>query len=166
VPTARGGSHWIEFAGPSGTVKTYSYSDVHSGTVPPGAFRDKVVVIGASDPTLHDIHATSTGLMAGPEVQANAIQTALQGFPLRSAPGWLNVLLIILLGMLPLTAVRFGLVSTFVVALATGAVFAAAAQGVFNAGRVIVFTYPLLALALSMLGSLVIWARSGQDVAT
>ena len=48
--------------------------------------RGKVVVVGATAPSLQDLHPTSTtgsGLMPGPEIQASAIVTALEGFPLR-----------------------------------------------------------------------------------
>ena len=165
VPRARDGTHWIDFAGPPGTVKTYSYSDVYLGKVPSSAFRDKVVVVGTSDPTLHDIHPTSTGDMAGPEIQANAIETALQGYPLRSAPGWLNVLLIVLFGMVPLVGIRLGLVPALVVLVAAGIVLALAAQAAFAADRVIVFTYALLALVLSTLSLLVIYALAGRKAA-
>ena len=43
------------------------------------------------------MHATPEGgdLMSGPEVQANAIWTALHGFPLSEAPGWLDALAIL-----------------------------------------------------------------------
>jgi CHASE2 domain-containing sensor protein len=166
VPRARGGSHWIDFAGPPGTVKSYSYSDVYLGKVPSSAFRDKVVVLGTSDPVLHDIHPTSTGDMAGPEIQANAIGSALRGYPLRSAPVWLNVLLIVLLAVIPLAGIRLGVVSTLVVVVAAGMVLAVVAQVAFVADRVIAFTYPLLALAVSTFGVLVIWARAGQQAAT
>ena len=56
------------------------------------------MVIGASAPTQHDQHATPQGSdqMSGPEVQANAIWTALHGLPLNSAPLWLDALLILL----------------------------------------------------------------------
>ena len=58
----------------------------------PRAGRDdqgKIVVVGATAPTLRDVHSTPSGgeqLMPGAEVQANAIWTALDGLPLRSAP--------------------------------------------------------------------------------
>ena len=46
--------------------------------------------------------------MAGAEIQADAIQTVLDGFPLRPAPWWLNALFVIVLGALtPLIALRF-----------------------------------------------------------
>ena len=73
---------WIDYAGRPGTVTSYSYSRVLEGVVPPSVFKDKVVVIGATAPSLQDIHATPTGaVMSGPEIQANAISTALRRLP-------------------------------------------------------------------------------------
>ena len=78
----------IDFRGPAGTYPSVSFSDAMRGRVPPSFFRRKIVVIGATAPTLQDIHATSTdSLMPGPEIQANAIDTALRGFPLGYASG-------------------------------------------------------------------------------
>ena len=93
------GSAWIDFRGPPGTVPSVSFSDLIEGHVPKEAIAGKVVVIGATSPVLQDMHATSTtsgAPMPGPEVQANAVWTALHGNPLRSAPGWLAVLCIVL----------------------------------------------------------------------
>ena len=45
---------------------------------------------------LQDVHPTSAPgekLMSGPELQANAIWTAVHGNPLRRLPGWLGALL-------------------------------------------------------------------------
>jgi len=160
VPPPRPGTHWIDFAGPPGTVKTYSYSNVYFGKVPPSAFTGKVVVIGPSAPSLQDIHATSASgsqPMSGAEIQANVVESALHGFPLRSAPGWLNVLLIVLLGMVPLLSVRLRAVYTPLIAAVAGVLFAVGVQLAFDHGVVAVFTYPLLALALSAVGSIVVW---------
>src|SRR5439155_21564797 len=101
---------WIDFAGGSGTVREIPFSQVVRGRVPAGTFSGKVVVVGATAPSLQDIHATSTSAaMPGPEVQANAIETALRGFPLKSAPQWLNVLLIVLFGLMaPALSLRLG----------------------------------------------------------
>ena len=59
-----------------------------SGCLP--AFGDKIVVVGAEAPTLHDLHPTSAPcprLMSGIELQASAIATALgDGLPLRPRP--------------------------------------------------------------------------------
>ncbi len=100
---------WIDYPGPPGTIPSVSWWRVLEGRFPSGAFRGKVVVVGATAQSLQDYHPTSTGgyPMSGPEIQAAAIETALHGFPLRSAPGWLNVLLIVLCaGLAPLSALR------------------------------------------------------------
>ena len=76
----------------------------------PADVRGKLVIVGASAPSLQDRHATSTSgneLMPGPEIQAVAAQTALAGFPLARRAGWVNVLLVIALGVLaPLAGLR------------------------------------------------------------
>ena len=51
-------------------------------------------MVGTTASILQDLHQTSTsgsGVMTGPEVQANAIWTVLHGSPLRSPPGVLDV---------------------------------------------------------------------------
>jgi len=195
-------SQWIDFAGPSGTVKTYSYSRVlplrvvHAGgakpwkivafgaapktyvtaastraeaeaaldglQIPPSVFRGKVVVVGASTSVLQevaDIHATSTGPhMPGPEIQANAIETAIKGFPLRGVGTLWDVVLIVCLGsVVPLASLR----SRPLVAVATGFLFAAIfIPGVliasFRSGRIASFVYPLAALILATFGSIAV----------
>jgi CHASE2 domain-containing sensor protein len=144
------GSHWIDFAGPPGKVKTYSYSDVYFGKIPPSAFTNKVVVIGPSAPSLQDLHSTTVGpLMPGAEVQANAIETALRGFPLRSVPNWLNVFFVVLLGMLPVVVSRLRATFIVIIALAAGALYAVAVQIAFDHNWIASLTYPLVALGLS-----------------
>jgi adenylate cyclase len=157
-PSQLGGRRaWIDFAGGKGTVREVAFSDVLRGKVAPGTFRGKVVVVGATVPVLQDIHATSTSAaMPGPEVQANAIETALHGFPLKSAPQWLNDLLIVLFGLLaPALSLRFGLLAPMGAALATAVAFVIGNQLAFDHGRVVVFTYPLASLTLSSVGTLV-----------
>jgi adenylate cyclase len=158
APSALGGKRtWIDYAGGAGTVREIPFSRVYRGRVAPGTFRGKVVVVGATAPSLQDIHATSTSAaMPGPEVQANAIETALHGFPLKSAPQWLNVLLIVLFGLMaPALSLRFGLLAPMGSALATAVAFVIGNQLAFNGGRVVVFTYPLASLTISSIGTLV-----------
>ena len=78
----------IDFRGPPGTVTTVSFSAVLAGRVDPAVFRGRIVVVGATAPSLQDLHPTPTSSkpMSGPEVQANAIWTAMHGLPLRDAP--------------------------------------------------------------------------------
>ena len=100
----------IDYAGPPRTVESIPFSDVESGDFEPGTFDGKIAVVGAFAPSLQDRHETSTTgaeTMAGPEVHANAIETILEDFPLDEAPGWLDAILIVLLGAAaPLLALR------------------------------------------------------------
>jgi len=120
-------------------VESYSFSRVLNGQVPASFLRDKIVVVGASAPSLQDVHATAvTGadLQPGPEVQAESIATAREGFPLDDVPGAVNVILIVLLGLVgPLTALRFGPLRSAIVGVLAAAAYAVAAQLAFNSGR-------------------------------
>src|SRR3954451_7154576 len=154
VPAARFGEEgaWIDYAGPRGTVPTYPFSDLVSGKLDPAKLRGRVVVVGATAPTLQDVHSTPTAsdrLMSGPEIQADAISTALRGLPLREAPGWTGVLALLLLGALPALAhLRLrGLKAAAVSPLAALA-FAGVVQAAFAKGWIVTATYPLFALAV------------------
>jgi adenylate cyclase len=147
---------WIEYAGSPGTVTAYSYSRVLKGAVPPSVFQDKVVVIGARAPPLQDTHATPTGaIMSGPEIQANAIATALAGFPLRSLPDLWNIVLIVALGLLvPLVSLRAGPLVAVAVGVVGYALFSFGTQLSFeDGGRVSSYVYPTAALAMATVGS-------------
>jgi CHASE2 domain-containing sensor protein len=146
------GGAWIDFRGPPGTIPTVSFSALVQGKVPASLLRGKTVVIGATDPTIHDQHATSAGteLMAGPEVQANAIWTVLHGLPLRSAPPWINLLAVILLPLIvPLLAARVRPVIAALAAPAAGLGYVALAQLAFEHGTVLTVAAPVFGLALS-----------------
>ncbi len=147
------GSAWIDFRGPTGTVPTYSFSDVLAGRVPASKLAGRVVVVGASVPTLQDLHPTSTSdtsPMPGPEIQANAIWTALHGNPLRSTPGWLAVLAIALAALTaPAVATRGRLLAAIAGGLIVAAAYTVLAQIEFDHGHVLVVAYPLLTFALS-----------------
>ena len=135
-----------------------SFSDLIAGRVDPAKLRGRIVVVGATAPTLQDVHSTPTAsdrLMSGPEIQANAISTALRGMPLREAPGWTGVLALLLLGTLPALAhLRTrGLKAAAVTPLAALA-FAGVVQAAFAAGWIVTATYPLLALALGTLSTM------------
>lgn len=79
----------INFAGPPGTFETFSYNDVLTGKVLPETFENKIVLIGATAPDLHDeqLVPTSNGRpMSGVEIHANIIQTVLTRNFLREVP--------------------------------------------------------------------------------
>ena len=154
------GEAWIDFRGPPGTFRQVSYSSVLRGEVPNSVFRGKTVVVGASAPSLQDVHPTSTTgdeLMAGPEIQANAIWTAEHGFPLSSSGLLLDLMLILLMAAAPAAAtLRLSPAPALLVALGLGLLYALAVQLAFDAGTVLPLVYPLLALILSALGALAV----------
>jgi adenylate cyclase len=154
------GEAWIDYRGPAKTFAHYSYSRVLRGKVPASAFRGKTVIVGASAPSLQDVHPTSTSgdeLMPGPEIQANAAWTALHGFPLSSSGLAVDLLLILLLAAVPAAVtLRFNPLPALLVAVALALLYAVAAQVAFDSGAVLPVLYPLLALVLSGLGALAV----------
>jgi CHASE2 domain-containing sensor protein len=147
---------WIDYRGPPGTIPTVSFSDLLAGRVNPSLFRDAVVVVGVSDPTLQDVHptpVTSRELMSGAEVQANAIWTALHGLPLRSAPAWIDVLAIVLLGGLaPLALLYLGVPRGVAACMLAAGLYALCCQLAFDSDTLMAFTYPIASLLLGVVG--------------
>ena len=93
----------INFAGPPETYPTYSAARVPLGDYPPETFRDKIVLIGATSPTLQDVYPTpfsSQNRMPGVEIIANAVDTVLNHRYLRVVPLWGNLLLLALAALL------------------------------------------------------------------
>jgi adenylate cyclase len=150
------GSTWIDYRGPAGTIETTSFAAVWRKGFKNGAFRDKIVVVGPSATSLQDIHPTSTSeAMSGAEVQANAISTALRGFPLQSVSSSITLALIVLLGMLaPLVSLRLSLMWTLFVAVGAAVLFLIGTQVAFQSGTVLSFVYPFGTLLVSSVGSL------------
>lgn len=156
----------IDFPGRPGTIPTHSFSDVARGNFERGAFDGKIVVVGAVAPSLQDLSATSTsgeGLMPGPELQAAAIQTIVDGLPLREWPDWAAYVLMVVFALippalgarrLPLIGVRLPPIAGFLIALLVGGLWLVAAQLAFGAGRVLPVALPLTALLLSAIFTL------------
>src|SRR3954447_3109660 len=168
--TEDGKTAWIDYYGGPGSIPEVPYWKVYEGKTPPGFFRGKTVVLGATDPVIKDVFHTSTSgdqLMSGPELQAHAIGTVRRGNPLRSASDGVDVLLIVLLGLIaPLASLRlrlWGLVVALVAALVfvgipdvLGVKIPGVAQIAFNGGTIVTWVYPLLALVIGTVGSLVV----------
>src|SRR5262249_27361421 len=101
---------WIDFPGPPYSVPYISFHNVETGHWDPNEVKGKLVVVGSWAASLQDLHLTSTtssGLMPGPEIQAVAAWSAIDGFPLRSDTPWINTVLVIFFGaFVPLLALR------------------------------------------------------------
>ncbi|MGN6867338.1 MAG: CHASE2 domain-containing protein [Solirubrobacteraceae bacterium] len=164
-----GDYRWIDFPGAEHTIPWVSFSSVvdpkkygpptgWKRPLPPNYFRGKIVFIGNTQVSLEDFHSTATDpQMAGVEIEADATATVLRNFPLNSVPGWIDVVLIVLFGVaVPLAALRVKPVISMAIAVALGLIFAVVAQLLFNAGWIVSVVYPLVALALSAIGSLAV----------
>ncbi len=138
-----------------------------AGRVAPSRFRNKIVVIGDTDPSLQDTHPTAIGdrNMPGPEIEANAIETVLRGIPLRGAPGWLTILLIVLAGLIvPLSALRLTGLRWLWIPVAYAVLYAVVAQLAFNSGTILPVAAPALALFFGFIGTLgVAYATDVRD---
>jgi signal transduction histidine kinase/CheY-like chemotaxis protein len=153
------GAALIDFRGPPGTIREVPFWMLLAGRAPSSWFAGKVVVVGVTSPTLGDVHPTPVGagqVMSGPEIQANAIWTALHNNPLRSAPGWVSILAVLLAAaFLPLVSLRARLAVWAGAVVAFAALYAVLAQVAFDHGVIIPVVGPAVTWATAAAGSLV-----------
>ncbi|MHB8918222.1 MAG: CHASE2 domain-containing protein [Desulfocucumaceae bacterium] len=111
--------HLINFWGPHGSFKTYSYADVLEGKYSPETFRDKIVLVGPTSPFFHDyfnIPYTRSNMILqnnlptpGVEIHAAAINTFLNSAHFTRAGWQVNLLILLLAGVISyLTTYRRG----------------------------------------------------------
>ncbi len=129
----------INFIGGPGSFPSVAYHRVLSGEIPPEHFTGKIVLVGATTPTLHDVFPTPfapQGGMPGVEIHAQMLETLLQGNPIRRPPAALVPLLTVAAGvgaawaatvLRPLTA--------FAVAVGVALLYLAGCHGAFLWGR-------------------------------
>ncbi|HUH98817.1 MAG TPA: adenylate/guanylate cyclase domain-containing protein [Anaerolineales bacterium] len=131
----------VNYNGPAGTYPTYSAYQVVLGDVlqeDPNAFKGKIVLIGATTLTLHDVYATPFSAQQptpGVEVVANAVDTILNGDYLRETPPWAALLIIIVMGVLAGLISRMQRPSLSLIIMAIGMVVYAAATYLIFIGR-------------------------------
>ena len=78
LPLDRANRMLVNFLGPPGIVTTYSFVDVIHGRTPPGAFKDKIVLIGGSAIGIRDFHRSPFGeRLTGVERYATIIDNIL-----------------------------------------------------------------------------------------
>ncbi len=88
----------VNYIGAPGTYPRYSFSDIIRGEYDSTEFEDKILLIGATAPDLHDNYfvPTSSGkAMPGVEIHANLIQQFITGRQLEKAPALLTILTIL-----------------------------------------------------------------------
>jgi CHASE2 domain-containing sensor protein len=137
---------WIDFRGAPGRVPSVDGAALLGGDEV--GLADKVVVIGDTTAGI-DLHDTPYGeQMKGPELQAAAIATVLDGARLRSAPIPLDLALILLGAVAgPVAILLFGLRWRAAAAVVAAAILIVAAAGLFfAAGLTVAAVLPLAAL--------------------
>jgi len=144
------GSAWIDYRGGPGTISRFSFLDVVRGRIPPGRFRNKIVLVGATTPGVdaHPTPAAGGSTMPGVEILANAAWTALRGLPLHRARG-VDFAAIVLLGLVPLLALVLRPIFAMLVCVLAAGVYLAVAQLAFDNDLIVSTVYPLIALILS-----------------
>ncbi len=159
----------IDYPGPAGSVKTIPFTDVLHGHFNPADVSGRIVVVGPTAPVLQDIHRTPVAAaMAGPEIQADAIATALAGYPLRGVPVLTTAVTLLALGLLlPLLTLATGALLqgrdgeaervglgpdagiSLIVGLALAASWSVAALVAFEHGAVLDYADGMLTIALA-----------------
>lgn len=92
-------SAWIDFRGDDGSLPRVDFDDVAAGRPEALAkLRGKVVLVGYTGKPPFRTSAPGASRMNPTEIQANAISTALDDFPLRDAGRLLDIALIVALG--------------------------------------------------------------------
>jgi adenylate cyclase len=138
-PPPEGRQILINYRGGPGTFPMVAYHRVVTGEIPPEVFAGKIVLVGATTPTLHDIFPTpfaSKSSMPGVEVHAHTLETMLQGIPLRRAPRLLGPALAVLAGALAAwTATSLRPLPAFGVVAAALAGYLGASHAAFEWGR-------------------------------
>jgi adenylate cyclase len=148
----------INFRGGPGTFPTVAYHRVVTGEIPPQVFEGKIVLVGATTPTLHDIFPTPFAAqsgMAGVEIHAQTLETLLQGIPLRRAPSLLVPALAVIAGALAAwAATAFRPLPAFALVAGAVAAYVGATHGAFAWARVWVEVVPVpLALLVTYAGT-------------
>jgi adenylate cyclase len=130
----------INFRGRLTDFARVSYYRVVNGEIPPGEFRDKIVLIGPTSEILHDVFATAFaagGDMPGVVIHANALETLIRGDRIREVPKVASTLLAVIAALAgSLLAIRLRAFRALVVVGVVWIVAGLVVIGAFTYGNV------------------------------
>ena len=153
VPTDESGQVLINYLGPERTFPYFSITDILEGEFPPGTFKDKIILVGATAVGLYDMRSTPfSAVYPGVEVHATVIDNILNGTFLFK-PRWTKIydaLAIVLLSLfVGLVIPRVGAIQGVLFASGLFVLHIVATQWLFSHASLWVnMVYPLLALVL------------------
>lgn len=154
IPTDESGQMLINYLGPPKTFPYLSAGDILSGEFAKGAFKDKIVLVGATATGIYDLRNTPfSPSCPGVEVHANVIDNILTQHFI-SKPRWSKIydlLAIIVMGVLIGIAIpRMSALKGFLFVTGLITLYVIAAFWLFvNAGVWLNIVYPLLTLSMS-----------------
>jgi two-component system, OmpR family, phosphate regulon sensor histidine kinase PhoR len=85
----------INFQGPQGTFKSFSFSDLLRNKIKPAELEGKIVLIGVKDIPAHEFQ-TPLGVISDAEILANLVHNFLHNRWIVEIPFWLGVLYLLL----------------------------------------------------------------------
>lgn len=155
TPTLEKSRMLIKFFASPGGYSSISFSEIYYNKIHPSYFKNKIVLIGATAPDLHDDVRVplSTQAMSGVEVNANIVQSVLTRDFLYYQDDVSAVGIIILFAFLTsflLYWFRIHIATVLVVMFALAYILCSII--VFNYGIIINILYPLLSIAMVYIG--------------
>ncbi len=160
IPIDKEGKMLINFIGHPGEFKHQaqyiSFAEVSK--IPPEYFNDKILFIGMhAQGSAHDMWPTPHDIMYGIEINANALNTILQRDFLIFAPKWLNLIIVIFIGLLiGLLVPRIKIWQSAVTILGMIIILSVLVYFIIfdNYNIILLFWTPLLAIVVSYIGTL------------
>ncbi|MBU0619628.1 adenylate/guanylate cyclase domain-containing protein [Patescibacteria group bacterium] len=160
ILTDKKGRMTINYVGKPKTFPMISAKDVMEGKVTSSLFKNKIVLIGATAPDLHDEQITpvSSGQpMSGVEIHANAINTILTGNFLKPLNIYIqNIILLFLALIIGFIVMRFKILVGFGLTLTILILYLITAFMSFEKGIIFDLFYVILIIILTYLTA-IIW---------
>ena len=151
IPTDERGRLLINYRGDQKTFPHYSVVDVLDGSVPKDAFKDKIVLVGATAIGIYDVRVTPfSGVFPGVEIHANVIDNILKNDAV-NRPDWIvvfDIAAILSLGcLLSLVIIRLKPVGAMLFTTGLLAAYVLANDYVFSAWKIwLTAVYPSLTM--------------------
>jgi len=153
IPTDQQERMIVNYFGRPGTISAIPAIEVMNQELEPGLLKDKIVLIGATAPDLHDEQITPVSAgqpMSGVEIHANAIKTILDNrflSPLNIY--WQIIILIGLALVIGFVLTYFRLIIASLISLAVLIVYLITALVIFDRGIILDIFYPLVVFVLT-----------------
>lgn len=149
----------INYVGGVKSFPYYSYVDVLQGSISPENLKDKIVLIGATTPDLHDDQLVPTSKstpMPGIEIHANIIDTLLSGKPLNSVRNRIVIIFTVAFALtISLLAIFTGILPTIIAAVVLLIGYLVYAVVSFDSGLIQNLVLPPLAVIAATIAGII-----------